>query len=84
VDVSYAGFLADPVGTGLRIHRAAGLDAGPGTEAAFRAHVEAHPQNKHGKHDYGLEEFGLTADGIRSRFFDYARRYGVPIGGSLV
>jgi hypothetical protein len=84
VDVSYADFVADPVATGLRIHRAAGLDAGPAVEASFRAHVAAHPQNKHGKHTYDLGGFGLTVEEIRARFGAYARRYGVPIGGELV
>lgn len=81
VDVAYGRFVADPVGTGLAIHRAAGLDAGPRVASAFEAHAAAHPQNKHGKHDYGLEEFGLTEAGIRARFGAYARRYDVPIGG---
>ena len=81
VDVAYKDFIADPVGTGLRIHHAAGLDAGPRVEAAFRAHADAHPKNKHGKHDYGLEAFGLTEAGIRARFADYAKAYGVTFGG---
>jgi len=36
-------------------------------------------RDKHGKHSYSLEEFGLTADGVRSHFKDYCERYKIPL-----
>ena len=35
------------------------------------AYLQAHPRNKHGSNDYGLEEFGLTQDRIAAAFGDY-------------
>lgn len=72
VDVRYTDFLADPVGTSARIHRAADLPFDGAVEAAMRAHVAAHPQNKHGKHTYGLEEYGLDEAALRDRLAAYA------------
>lgn len=72
VDVEYREFLEDPLATARRIHAAAGL---PLATDALEAHVRANPQNKHGRHDYGLAEFGLTEALLRERFGDEATRY---------
>lgn len=72
VDVEYRDFLADPLGTARLIHDAAGL---PLAADALAAHVARNPQNKHGRHDYGLAEFGLDEALLRERFGDEATRY---------
>lgn len=75
VDVRYADFVADPVSTSERIHRAAGLPFDAGVRDAMRLHVERNPQNKHGKHRYGLEEFGLDEPTITARLARYLERH---------
>jgi hypothetical protein len=36
--------------------------------------VDAHPQNRHGRHDYALERYGLTATAVLDRFAAYIDR----------
>ena len=40
-------------------------------------HIASHPKDKHGKHEYSLEGFGLTREQVRDRFVDYCARFGV-------
>jgi hypothetical protein len=75
VDVRYRDFVNDPLGTVRRIYGSFRLDLTPAAETAMRAHVESHPQNKHGAHDYSLEQFGLTAETVRSRLAAYIERF---------
>jgi hypothetical protein len=78
VDVSYQGFLADPLATATRIYAAFDLALPPATEAAMRAHVAANPQNKHGSHAYSLAEFGLTPEMVTRRLARYIDRFELP------
>jgi hypothetical protein len=39
--------------------------------------LAANPKGKHGKHEYRLEDFGLSVNGVRSHFADYCERFGV-------
>lgn len=41
--------------------------------------VAASPQGKHGKHTYSLEEFGLSAVGVRRHFRDYCERFDIRV-----
>jgi hypothetical protein len=47
----------------------------------MRARLAASPQGRHGKHEYRLEEFGLSAGEVRERFARYRERFGVESGG---
>ena len=49
-------------------------------EAAFAAHVAAHPKDKHGRHAYGLEAYGLSEEVVLERFADYVARFDVADG----
>lgn len=40
--------------------------------------VEANFRGKHGSHDYGLEEVGLTPGRVRERFGCYVERFRLP------
>ena len=42
-------------------------------------YADAHPMGKHGKHDYKLEEYGLTEQQICDRFAFYIERFQVPM-----
>jgi hypothetical protein len=76
-DIRYADLMKDPLGAMRKLY--ARFDE-PFTAAAedgmTRLLTEA-PQGKHGKHSYSLEEFGLTAAGIRAHFKDYTDRYNI-------
>ena len=76
VDVLHDAFVADPLGEVRRIHAHLGLDATEG-DAALTAHARANPKDKHGRHDYGLAEFGLTEGQVLDRFAAYVDRFDV-------
>ena len=77
VDVTHDDFVTDPLGVARRIYGDAGLELPAPALAAMRAHVEAHPKGRHGSHDYGLEEYGLTVDDVKARFAAYVERFGL-------
>ena len=49
----------------------------PATREALQAHIGSHPKDKHGRHEYTLEGFGLTREQVRNRFAVYCERFGV-------
>lgn len=78
VDVSHDEFVGDAVGVAKRIYGHFGLPLTPDALAAFEAHAEANPRAKHGRHEYELEEFGLSEERVRDRFRGYLARF---VGG---
>jgi hypothetical protein len=78
-DVQYADVMADPLGTVRGIYAAFGEPLTAKAEGAMQAYLAANPKGKHGRHEYTLEEFGLSAAGIRDRFGDYVERYAIPV-----
>lgn len=76
-DVHYDDLMADPIGVARRVGDT--FDARVTTEAADRMQrwLDEHPQNKHGVHRYGPEEFGLTERDVRSAFAEYCSTYDV-------
>ena len=79
VDVVYRDIVADPflvIGT---IYRANGLELTTDVADAMRAWEADNPQNRHGKHEYSLERYGLTRPRIEAAFASYLDRFGVPI-----
>jgi len=77
VDVDYRELMRDPVAAAERVHRAFELPLDEATAAALRAHAGAHPPNRHGKHDYALERYGLTAAAVTDRLAAYVERHGL-------
>jgi len=77
VHVSYARLIDDPLAEMQKLYAALGDTLTNETQAAMRSYVAAHPQNKHGAHRYGLEEFGLTPAMLDEGFVDYVRDYDV-------
>ena len=78
VDVRYDDFVADPLGSVQRVYGHFELDLSPAAAGAMHAHVRDNPQGKHGTHEYGLEEFGLTPEAVRVRLRAYIERYRLP------
>jgi hypothetical protein len=76
VDVSHDEFVNDAVGVAKRVYSYFALPLTPAALAAFEAHVRANPRAKHGKHEYQLQEFGLSEGSVRERFAGYRDRFG--------
>ena len=64
LDVEYTELVRNPIGTVRGVYEKFGLDLHPAHEAAMKRWlIETAPQ-KHGKHHYSLDNFGLTAADI--------------------
>jgi hypothetical protein len=75
LDVWFLDAAKDPVSQARRIYAAAGLPFTPEAEGAMRAFVATNPREGRPPHQYTLEEFGLTADGIARDFAEYRQRF---------
>lgn len=75
LDVDYRLFLQKPLAVAERIYTHFDLPFTAATREAIRCHIAAHPQAKHGRHEYSLEEYGLTAEVVSERFSAYVTRF---------
>jgi hypothetical protein len=69
IDVEYSDLVGDPIGAVRAVYEKFGLDFHPAYEAAMKRWLVQDAPQKHGKHHYSLEDFGLSeADisGLRS------------------
>lgn len=78
-DIQYAGQLRDPIGQMRKLYAHFDEPFTQEAEAAMVKLLADNPQGKHGKHVYSLEEFGLTATGVRQHFRDYCERFRIPL-----
>ncbi|TDG13951.1 sulfotransferase [Seongchinamella unica] len=79
VDCSQQELVDDPMGVVERVYGQFGMELDCAARAAFTAHIEANPKGKHGKHEYRLEEYGLTRELIARRFAFYTDDQRWPI-----
>jgi hypothetical protein len=79
VDCSQQEFVDDPIGVVERVYGGFGMTMGDQTRDALVSHIEANPKGKHGKHEYRLEEYGLTRELISQRFAFYTNDSRWPI-----
>jgi hypothetical protein len=79
-DVAYRDLVRDPI-TALRgIYGHFGLPLSGTAEEAMRVWLVAHPQGKHGRHRYSLEQFGLDKGTIDRLFPDYPQCFSLAPG----
>jgi hypothetical protein len=77
-DVPFDVLNEDPVGAVAGAFERLGVPFAAGSRAAVAAWARAHPPKAHGTHEYALDDFGLTAEQVRSRFAFYFDRLDVP------
>jgi hypothetical protein len=77
MDLPYRELVADPPAAMRRACEFLGLPFSAEYQAAINEHLSRHRAGVHGAHRYTPEEFGLTAEGIRSATTDYRTRFGV-------
>ena len=78
-DVQYADVMKDPIGQVRRIYEHFNEPFTAEASAAMNAYMEANPKGKHGKHEYSLERYGLSREGVHKTFADYIERYRIPV-----
>ena len=80
-DIQYADQLRDPIGVMKRLYAHFDEPLTRQAEQAMTAMLAQNPKGKHGKHEYSLEEYGLSAAGVRAHFADYVERFGITVRG---
>ena len=78
VHTRYDAFLEDPVRVLRDVYDGIGVALPVDTEAAMRAHLDAHPQGALGGHAWSFDDLGLDPVAERARFARYQARFDVP------
>jgi hypothetical protein len=81
VDVHYGELMRDPIGTTRKLYAALGDAFTPAAEAGMRAWLADNPQDKFGKHEYRLAQYGLSVEALAPKFERYLARYEVEREG---
>ncbi|MGN7930689.1 sulfotransferase family protein [Sphingopyxis sp. 22461] len=71
IDVRYADLLGDPIGEGVRVLEAAGIDVTDAVRAGMAEWTEANKREDRAPHKYALEDFGLVRSDVEQRFAAY-------------
>lgn len=75
VDVPFRSTVEDPVGTARRVMGELGLTVGDADVAAFERYRYENEQERHGKHAYSAEDFGLSEEQLERDFAFYSEAY---------
>lgn len=78
-DIQYIEQLKDPLGVMRRLYERFDTPFTPEAQQGMEAMMAYNPKGKHGKHEYTLEEFGLSAKWVRDHFKEYTDRYAIPV-----
>ena len=82
-DVSFRSLMADPVKAVRGIYERFGIEFRPQSESGIRRWLAANPADKHGRHTYKLEDYGLDEDDVRGSVRTLHRRLSrLPVGTS--
>lgn len=74
-DMRYKDLVADPVAAIGQAYRRFGWEFTPQAAEGVLGWLRDNPADKHGKHTYSLDEFGLTVDDVREVYADYMEAY---------
>lgn len=81
VDVQYSDLMTQPIECMRKLYADMGTEFSSAAEAGMQAWLDDNPQNKFGKHEYKLAQFGLTESQVRDVFERYSSRYEVASEG---
>ena len=79
IDVNHDDFVDDSMGTVERIYGHFELPIGTAASEALTAHIAANPKGQHGKHEYKLEDWGLSQQDVLNRFAPYIERFKIEM-----
>ena len=75
LDVDYRQVQNDPLSQVQRIYAWLGRELAPDAEARMRSWLADNPRDRRAPHQYTLEEFGYTEEGLRRDFEEYRSRH---------
>jgi len=81
--IQYRDLTADPLAEMRKLYARFDEPLTDEAVAAMQATLDANPKNKFGKHDYALEDYGLTRESVYAHFRDYIERYEIPVKGPV-
>lgn len=81
IDVHYADLIRNPIPTMRKLYKSLGDDCTPAAEGGMSSWLADNPQDKFGKHEYQLAQFGLTPEKVRAMFERYLSEYQVEPEG---
>src|SRR3546814_15372265 len=81
IDVHYADLMRRPIETMRQLYRALGDDYTAEAEASMASWINDNPQDKFGRHEYKLAQYGLTPAPVRAMFERYSSAYAVDSAG---
>ncbi len=76
IDIDYRAIVDNPIETVKTIYARFDRELMPEAEQAMLDFLAANPKDKHGAHEYALEQFGLDAEEQTERFAGYRARFG--------
>lgn len=79
LDLQFNDFIADSVGFVHNIYDYFNLEMSNAAKSNIDQYAKEHPMGKHGKHEYNLEEYGLTELKVLDRFQFYIDRFNIPM-----
>jgi Sulfotransferase family len=80
-DVHYTGLMRDPIETMRKLYASMGDDFTAEAEAGMRGWLADNPQDKFGKHEYKLAQYGLSEEKAGQIMERYLSRYEVEREG---
>ncbi len=81
IDVHYADLMVDPIGAMRKLYKQLGDEFTPEAESGIQAWVDDNPQDKFGRHEYKLAQYGLSKEQLEPMFERYLSRYDVAREG---
>jgi hypothetical protein len=81
IDVHYADLMRDPIPTMRDLYKKLGDEFTHEAETGMRTWLTDNPQDKFGRHEYKLAQFGLTPEKVRATFERYLSKYDVETEG---
>lgn len=73
--ISYTDLVKDPMSAVKDLYSHFNFNLAPDAEEAMKCHMVDNKQNKHGKHSYGIEDFGITVDDIKTSMKTFLEYY---------
>lgn len=81
IDAWYDQLIKDPMKEVERIYTFAGMELTEDVRSVMAASRRSNRKDKHGKHSYKLEDFGLNEALIRQAYADYIKVFDIPQEG---